>query len=126
VKLTKSKLKQMIKEELEEGVFGFGGKQKKPIKVTYNPEYEDHTAEEWRAKYTTGGRKLPDPSDQEALDASYEIINSFLTQTKDASNVERHISLRKLINDLGSLVIYKTGTSKLRQEHNDEDQIQDK
>ncbi len=120
MKLTKSKLKQLINEELEdmqqEGLLDMFSK-KKP-KITYSPTRADYTDEEWRAVTTSGD--LPDPTDQEALDASYEIIDAFLSQTQDKSNVERHVSLRKLMRDLSSLVIYKTPQSKLRQEHNDE------
>jgi hypothetical protein len=107
VKLTKSKLKQLIKEELEEGFFG-GQKQEEPINYIPTPaDYPLSSSELYDAVHRHGG-ELQDEKKQEVIDSavedSHDLINIFLDQTTELTNIERHIAMRKLIRHL-SLVI---------------------
>ena len=119
MKLTKTKLKQLIKEELDniqkedldESLFDIFGKKDKSIK--YEPSRSDYSHEEWEAEQTHG--KLKD-EDQKVLDTSYDLINGFLqqTQAEAKTNIERYKAMQQLLRDLSSVMIYKTPKDSLR------------
>jgi hypothetical protein len=108
VKLTKSKLKQMIKEELEEGLFD-SWKQKEPINYVPTPaDYPLNDAELQDAVNNREGQ-LQDKEKQAAIDnavnLSDELINIFLKQATELTNIERHIATSKLIRHLSSVMV---------------------
>jgi hypothetical protein len=124
VKLTKSKLKQMIKEELEEGVFGFGGEQEK---ISYKPTPNDYPMHDAELKNAVDNREgqLQDEEKQKAIDnavnLSDELITIFLGDTAELTNIERHIATSKLIRHLSLVMVDGKTKDDLR-----EDQMQDK
>jgi hypothetical protein len=124
VKLTKSKLKQLIKEELEEGFFG-GQKQEEPINyIPTSADYPLSSSELYDAVHRYGG-ELQDEKKQEAIDTavkdSNDLINTFLDQTTSLTNIERHIAMGKLIRHLSMVIDDGKTKDDLR-----EDQMQEK
>ena len=109
MRLTKSQLKQLIKEELndmqQEGLLDMFSKKKE--RRSFKPDRGAFTHEEWRAKHTTG--ELPDPADQEALDASMEHIHAFLEDSKSLNNVERYKAMEELMRELSRAMIWRPG-----------------
>jgi hypothetical protein len=114
MKLTKSKLKHIIKEELDnvqqEGLFDFLKGTEKETRPTYKPSRGDFSHEEWHARTTSG--ELSNPEDQVALDKSYVYINEFLKDSEVLNNIERYKAMEELMRDLGRAMIYRTGRPK--------------
>ena len=107
MKLTKSKLKQLINEELEdmqqEGLLDMFSKKKE--RHSFKPKRRDFTHDELHAKDTSG--ELPDPADQAALDASIVHLHSFLEDSKSLNNVERYKAMEELMRELSNEMIWR-------------------
>lgn len=107
MRISKSTLKQIIKEELDtmqkEGMLDMF-KKKKP-RTSYKPTRKDFTEEEWRMHTTTG--ELEDPADQQALETAHQHILDFLEDAENLGNVEKYKAMEELMRDLSRAMIWR-------------------